>query len=141
MHDIPAYREGNRARSGRRASLERSRERWEEGMTKHTKISSSSPDLSRRSFLITAGASGLVFGFGALPGAISAAAAAGSAAPLEPSIWYLIAPDGIVTVNVGKADMGQHIASTMAQIVSEELGVNWKDVRVQLASNDPKFND
>ena len=41
----------------------------------------------------------------------------------------------------GKADMGQHIASTMAQIVSEELGSNWKDMRVQLASNDPKFND
>ncbi len=37
--------------------------------------------------------------------------------------------------------MGQHIASTMAQIVSEELGSNWKDMRVQLASNDPKFND
>ena len=29
----------------------------------------------------------------------------------------------------------------MAQIISEELGANWKDVRVQLASNDPKFND
>ena len=29
----------------------------------------------------------------------------------------------------------------MAQIVSEELGANWKDMRVQLASNDPKFND
>ena len=37
--------------------------------------------------------------------------------------------------------MGQHIASTMAQIVSEELGSSWKDMRVQLASNDPKFND
>jgi CO/xanthine dehydrogenase Mo-binding subunit len=29
----------------------------------------------------------------------------------------------------------------MAQIISEELGASWKDVRVQLASNDPKFND
>ena len=37
--------------------------------------------------------------------------------------------------------MGQHIASTMAQIICEELGANWKDMRVQLASNDPKFND
>ena len=46
-----------------------------------------------------------------------------------------------MTVTCGKADMGQHIASTMAQIISEELGSNWKDMRVQLASNDPKFND
>src|SRR5437773_1467514 len=59
----------------------------------------------------------------------------------NPSVWYSIAPDGIVTVTCGKADMGQHIASTMAQIVSEELGSSWKDMRVQLASNDPKFND
>ena len=29
----------------------------------------------------------------------------------------------------------------MAQIISEELGVNWKNARVQLASNDPQFND
>jgi CO/xanthine dehydrogenase Mo-binding subunit len=29
----------------------------------------------------------------------------------------------------------------MAQIISEELGASWKDMRVQLASNDPKFND
>jgi isoquinoline 1-oxidoreductase beta subunit len=59
----------------------------------------------------------------------------------DPSVWYSIAPDGLVTVTCGKADMGQHIASTMAQIVCEELGSNWKDMRVQLASNDPKFND
>jgi isoquinoline 1-oxidoreductase beta subunit len=37
--------------------------------------------------------------------------------------------------------MGQHIASTMAQLVCEELGAKWTDMRVQLASNDPKFND
>jgi isoquinoline 1-oxidoreductase beta subunit len=40
-------------------------------------------------------------------------------------------------VTCGKADMGQYIYSTMAQIVCEELGANWKDMRVQLASNDP----
>jgi isoquinoline 1-oxidoreductase len=56
-------------------------------------------------------------------------------------VWYSIAPDGLVTVTCGKADMGQHIASTMAQLVAEELGASWKDMRVQLASNDPKYND
>ena len=77
-------------------------------------------------------------GYAAVPG-IDQALAAPSA--FEPSVWYSIAPEGLVTVTCGKADMGQHIASTMAQIVSEELGSNWKDMRVQLASNDPKFND
>jgi hypothetical protein len=108
-------------------------------MNTHVKISdSASADLSRRSFLVGSAATGLVLGYAAVPG-IDQALAAPSA--FEPSVWYSIAPDGLVTVTCGKADMGQHIASTMAQIVAEELGASWKDMRVQLASNDPKFND
>ena len=109
-------------------------------MTKHDKISASRPDFSRRAFLITAGASGLVFGFSALPG-VSPAAATADRGASEPSIWYSIAPNGVVTVNVGKADMGQHVASTMAQIVADELGASWGDMRVNLVGNDPKYND
>ena len=108
-------------------------------MNTHVKITDNpSADLSRRSFLVGSAATGLVLGYAAVPG-IDQALAAPSA--FEPSVWFSIAPDGLVTVTCGKADMGQHIASTMAQIVSEELGSSWKDMRVQLASNDPKFND
>ena len=108
-------------------------------MNTHVKIASQqSADLSRRSFLVGSAATGLVLGYAGVPG-IDQALAAPSA--FEPSVWYSIGPDGLVTVTCGKADMGQHIASTMAQIVAEELGASWKDMRVQLASNDPKFND
>ncbi|WP_315836267.1 xanthine dehydrogenase family protein molybdopterin-binding subunit [Bradyrhizobium prioriisuperbiae] len=100
-----------------------------------------SVDLSRRSFLVGAGTAGLVLGYAGVPGIVGDSAAFAASANFEPSVWYAIAPDGLVTVTCGKADMGQHIASTMAQIVAEELGANWKDMRVQLASNDPKFND
>ena len=109
-------------------------------MNSHVKMSDvQTTDLSRRSFLVGTAAAGLALGYSAVPGIDSAFAAA--AGNFDPSVWYSIAPDGIVTVTCGKADMGQHIASTMAQIVAEELGSNWKDMRVQLASNDPKFND
>ena len=108
-------------------------------MNTHVKIPQiESTDLSRRSFLVGTAAAGLALGYSAVPGINQAFAAASK---FDPSVWYSIAPDGIVTVTCGKADMGQHIASTMAQIISEELGANWKDMRVQLASNDPKFND
>lgn len=108
-------------------------------MNKHVNLTERVPtDLSRRSFLVGSAATGLVLGYAAVPGLDEALAAPSN---FEPSAWYSIAPDGIVTVTCGKADMGQHIASTMAQIVAEELGTNWKDMRVQLASNDPKFND
>jgi CO/xanthine dehydrogenase Mo-binding subunit len=109
-------------------------------MNSHVKITEVQPsDLSRRSFLVGTAATGLVLGYSAIPGADSALAAAPS--NFEPSVWYSIAPDGLVTVSCGKADMGQHVASTMAQIVCEELGANWKDMRVLLTTNDPKFND
>jgi isoquinoline 1-oxidoreductase subunit beta len=111
-------------------------------MNTHVKITQSEPaDLSRRSFLVGTAAAGLALGYSAVPGLLGADQAFAATGNFDPSVWYSIAPDGIVTVTCGKADMGQHIASTMAQIISEELGSNWKDMRVQLASNDPKFND
>jgi CO/xanthine dehydrogenase Mo-binding subunit len=111
-------------------------------MNTHVKISASEPaDLSRRSFLIGTGAAGLALGYAAVPGLLGTDAAFAATSNFDPSVWYSIAPDGVVTVTCGKADMGQHIASTMAQIIAEELGANWRDMRVQLASNDPKFND
>jgi isoquinoline 1-oxidoreductase subunit beta len=105
------------------------------------KILAESADLSRRSFLVGTAAAGLALGYSAVPGLLGADAAFAATGNFDPSVWYSIAPDGLVTVTCGKADMGQHIASTMAQIIGEELGASWKDMRVQLASNDPKFND
>src|SRR5258708_20824727 len=105
------------------------------------KVGCETADLSRRSFLVGSAAAGLALGYSAVPGMLGADQAFAAASNFDPSVWYSIAPDGIVTVTCGKADMGQHIASTMAQIVSEELGSSWKDMRVQLASNDPKFDD
>jgi isoquinoline 1-oxidoreductase subunit beta len=107
-------------------------------MTKHQKFDAVA-NLDRRSFLVGTAATGLVFGYVAFP-QIKAALAA-PAANFEPTAWYAIDHDGKVVVTVGKADMGQHIASTMAQLVAEELEASWKDMSVVLASNDPKYND
>ncbi|CCE03044.1 molybdopterin cofactor-binding domain-containing protein [Bradyrhizobium sp. STM 3809] len=108
-------------------------------MNQHVKAAPAmAADLSRRSFLVGTAATGLVLGYAGLA---DSALAATTPTSFEPTVWYSIAPDGLVTVTCGKADMGQHIASTMAQIICEELGAAWKDMRVQLASNDPKFND
>src|SRR4051812_18424455 len=111
-------------------------------MNSHVKITQGEPaDLSRRSFLVGTAAAGLALGYSAVPGLLGADQAFAAAGNFDPSVWYAISPDGLVTVTCGKADMGQHIASTMAQIVAEELGAKWSDMRVSLASNDPKFND
>jgi isoquinoline 1-oxidoreductase len=94
-------------------------------------------DLDRRSFLVGASAAGLAFGYVAVQG-IGDALAAGT---FGPTPWYSIGPDGVVTVMVGKAEMGQHISSTLCQIVAEELEADWSKMRISLPQNDPKYND
>ena len=106
-------------------------------MTKHQKIDALA-HIDRRTFIVGTAATGLVIGY-AVPKIGEAWAA--TAANAEPTIWAAISPDGKVWVTVGKADMGQHIASTMAQLVAEELEASWKDMNVVLSSNDPKYND
>jgi isoquinoline 1-oxidoreductase beta subunit len=109
-------------------------------MTTHEKTEGFS-NLNRRNFLVGTGAAGILLGYAAFPEIGKALGAGGAAPNFEPSVWCAIAKDGKVTVTCGKAEMGQHISSTMAQIVAEELEASWKDVTVVLASNDPKFND
>jgi isoquinoline 1-oxidoreductase beta subunit len=106
-------------------------------MTKHQKIDALA-HIDRRTFIVGTATTGLVIGY-AVPKIGEAWAA--TAANAEPTIWAAISPDGKVWVTVGKADMGQHIASTMAQLVAEELEASWKDMNVVLSSNDPKYND
>ena len=95
------------------------RNRAEGNMNTHVKITQidEPADLSRRSFLVGTAAAGLALGYSAVPGLLGADQAFAAPGNFDPSVWYSIAPDGIVTVTCGKADMGQHIASTMAQII------------------------
>lgn len=89
------------------------------------------PELSRRGFLVAAGATGIAFGFA------GSAQAAGAA--YEPTIWYSIAPDGIVTVNIIRAEMGQHVGTALARILADELEADWAKVRIAHVDSDAKW--
>ena len=92
--------------------------------------------LSRRSFLITTVAGvGLTVRIPLVGGPRKAAAAAA----WDPNTALTITPDGIVTVHITKAEMGQGVGTALAQIVAEELEAEWKDVRVDYPVADPKF--
>src|SRR5215469_7875825 len=107
-------------------------------MTKHQKIDGA-PNLSRRGFIVGTAATGLVLGYAASLEIGKSLAV--TPANFEPTAWYAIGNDGKVVVTVAKAEMGQHISSTMAQLIAEELEASWKDMNIVLASNDPKYND
>jgi isoquinoline 1-oxidoreductase subunit beta len=102
--------------------------------------SNTSLDLSRRAFVVGSAATGLVLGYAAVPGMAQTGSKAMAPANFEPTVWYSIGKDGKVTVVCGKAEMGQHISSTLAQMVAEELEADWKDMKVIVAS-DAKYAD
>src|SRR3984893_3001428 len=91
---------------------------------------------SRRSFLIGVAGASVAFGFAPIE-------ARGDAMPLpgtfEPSIWYSIDRYGIVTVNVVRAEMGQHIGTALARILADELEADWDKVRITAVDTDPKW--
>ena len=97
-------------------------------MTRHERAAAF---LSRRGFMISATAAGVSLGFTA-----PVDAAAGS---FKPTIWYSIDRQGIVTVNVIRAELGQHVGTAVARIVADELEADWSKVRINTVDSDAKW--
>ncbi len=93
--------------------------------------------LSRRNFLVLASATGLTAGFALAdyvpdPGQATAPA-------YEASLWFSIDAAGLITVNIIRAEMGQHIGTALARILAEELEADWGQVRITHVDTDPKW--
>jgi isoquinoline 1-oxidoreductase len=86
---------------------------------------------NRREFLVrsAATAAGAFMSIG-LPVLGSETAEAEGMSAFTPSIWFTLTPDGKVTMHIVKCEMGQHIGTGLAQVIAEELEVNWADVRL-----------
>src|SRR5262245_57229784 len=91
--------------------------------------------LSRRAFLVGTAGAAITFGFA--PG--QGTAQKSGAVSFEPTIWYSVDRDGIVTVNITRAEMGQHIGTAIARILADELEVDWSNVRIFAVDTDPKW--
>jgi len=100
--------------------------------------------LNRRSFLVASGAAGVAFGFSRVLAAMDPAVPGGVPAPatgplFEPTIWFAIDAAGIVTVNIIRAEMGQHVGTALARILADELEADWDKVRIVHVDSDPKW--
>src|SRR3989441_8812744 len=88
-------------------------------MSSHTRI-------TRREFVQTG--TGLVIAF-YLPRRL-APAPRPAEAPFAPNAWVRVGTDGIVTLTVDKAEMGQGSQTGLAMILAEELEADWSKVRL-----------
>jgi CO/xanthine dehydrogenase Mo-binding subunit/aerobic-type carbon monoxide dehydrogenase small subunit (CoxS/CutS family) len=55
------------------------------------------------------------------------------------TLWFDMDEAGIVTVNITKAEIGQHVGTALAQALAEELEVSWEDVRIRHVDSDPRW--
>ena len=48
--------------------------------------------------------------------------------------WITIAPDNTTTVRIAQMEMGQGATTSMAQLLAEELEVDWSKIRTEFIS-------
>jgi isoquinoline 1-oxidoreductase subunit beta len=86
--------------------------------------------LSRRAFILSAAAvgGGLVLGLRVLN------RASGPGHAVEIHNWITVAPDSTTTIRIAKMEMGQGAMTSMAQLLAEELAVDWSKVKTEFIS-------
>jgi len=101
--------------------------------------------ISRRTFLAGSAGASLVMGLGVvLPGCsreqvATDIASSGASVSFVPNMWFEINGDGAITMNIPKAEMGQHVGTALARVIADELGADWDDVSFTHADSDPKW--
>lgn len=101
--------------------------------------------LSRRQFVVGAAGSSLVLGLGSALGGCqpdqtaSDLVSQGGSASFSPVMWFEIDANGAITMNIVRAEMGQHVGTALAQVIADELGAAWEDVSIQHVDTDPKW--
>lgn len=95
--------------------------------------------MSRRGFLIGAAGAGSMLAFARDALAATDPDKAIAEGAYEPDIWCRIAADGTITVNIIRAEMGQHVGTAIARILADELEADWDSVRIEHVDSDPKW--
>jgi isoquinoline 1-oxidoreductase subunit beta len=105
--------------------------------------------VDRRAFLKSSLVAGgaLVIAFHWPVGAMKKAMAAEGAAPAPsgpekypPAAFIEMAADGTVTIVINKLEMGQGVNTSMAQLIAEEMDLDWKMVRARSSGVNPVYN-
>jgi isoquinoline 1-oxidoreductase subunit beta len=89
--------------------------------------------MDRRSFLKVSAVAGGGFLIGWAAGAETPAA--------ELTPWVRITADGVVTIVVSQAELGQGISTTLPAILADELGADWSTVRFANADFAPAYRN
>ncbi len=99
-------------------------------------------NVSRRGFLEGTLATGVfILGARLIPEPVWASEGEAAPTPLQPSLWMSIASDGTVTIVAHRTEMGNGIRTSLPIVLADELGADWRRVKVEQALGDPKYGD
>ena len=54
----------------------------------------------------------------------------------EPCVWFTMQSNGLTNIHIYNSEFGQHIGTSLAQMVAEELDLSWNDVSIDYPSMD-----
>ena len=97
---------------------------------------------SRRSFLISsiAGSTSLVIAQSSIAGTVVNLLDPGSPLMIpenfEPCVWFTMQSSGETNIHIFRQELGQHVGTALAQIVAEELGLDWSKVNIDYPEMD-----
>ncbi|TYK57862.1 xanthine dehydrogenase family protein molybdopterin-binding subunit [Pseudomonas synxantha] len=96
--------------------------------------------LNRRDFLVGSFGGAVIMAFAPLSGALSASAQESiENKSFAPTMWFEITNTGEVVINIAKAEMGQHVGTSLARMIADELGADWNQVSINHVDTDPKW--
>jgi isoquinoline 1-oxidoreductase beta subunit len=93
-------------------------------------MKTTTPNLSRRKFIVNSAAAGGGLALG-IPLPLVAEAAAKGAPGAEINAWVVVRPDDACVVRIARSEMGQGTLTGLAQLVAEELECDWKKIATE----------
>ena len=98
--------------------------------------------ITRRAFLVSSAVAGggLILSGVFHPGA-AGAATKGDEKPIALNAWVRIGMDDSVTLIVSQAEMGQGVLTTLPAVLADELGADWKRIKLENSPADPAYRN
>ncbi|WP_299959298.1 molybdopterin cofactor-binding domain-containing protein [uncultured Roseobacter sp.] len=100
--------------------------------------------VSRRGFVAGSGAFVVALSLAGTRVSADSAAAGLPTTPggdVDPSLFIAIEPDGTVRLTCHRSEMGQQVWTAMAQILADELEVDWDRIVIDQAEGHPRYGD
>src|SRR5262249_25080564 len=99
--------------------------------------------ISRRFFLTAAvaGGGGLLIGSTLRPERLGVAAVHPQVTDFPLNAWIRISPNDVVTLISSQSEMGQGIMTTLPAVLAEELGADWRRVKIEFSPTAPAYRN